>query len=370
MATLPEYLTEQTENALLQRMLDRVPSDVDKTEGSYIWDALSPAALELFAAAGWAQETLRRGFASTTFGAYLDLRCGEHGLTRRPAVKARSQVEFAGTAGATIPAGTVVSTLADPASGISSIAFATLESAVLSGGGKAIVDVEAVEAGASGNVSAGAIQLLEQAVAGVSGAVNLTETSGGLDTEADAALLERYYAKVRRPGTSGNKADYEQWALEIPGVGGVQVEPLWDGPGTVRVFVLGADKQAPEMALVQAVQQSIAPALGLGEGKAPIGAAVTVAGAAEVTVNVGVQLVLAPGAALNDVKAAIEQEITGYLRQLAFTDPVVRYSRISAILSDISGIVDYSGLSVNGGTVNVAVQTGQVAMLGTVTVSV
>ncbi|MDF2651716.1 MAG: Baseplate family protein, partial [Paenibacillus sp.] len=34
---------------ILQRMLDRVPDDVDKRQGSIIYDALAPAASELAA---------------------------------------------------------------------------------------------------------------------------------------------------------------------------------------------------------------------------------------------------------------------------------------------------------------------------------
>ncbi len=56
MAVLPEYLTEQTEEAIRQRILDTLPDDLDKAEGSYIWDAVSPMAIELALAAMWAQE--------------------------------------------------------------------------------------------------------------------------------------------------------------------------------------------------------------------------------------------------------------------------------------------------------------------------
>lgn len=65
---------------------------------------------------------------------------------------------------------------------------------------------------------------------------------GGEDTEGDSSLLNRYYAKVRSPGTSGNRADYLIWALDIPGVGAAQVQPLWNGPGTVKVVIIGTDK--------------------------------------------------------------------------------------------------------------------------------
>jgi uncharacterized phage protein gp47/JayE len=366
MAVLPDYLNEQTEVALLRNLLDRIPADVDKSEGSYIWDALAPVALELYAAANWAQEVLKRGFASTAFGPYLDLRCEEHGVVRRPASTASGTVEISGNAGTVVPAGTRVATLTDSDSETNSIEFETTVDGVLDGGGKALLAIIAVEAGAKGNVPSGAIALLAQSVSGINGVLNLTETYGGSDIETDASLLERYYIKIRRPGTSGNKADYMQWALEIAGVGGVQVEPIWAGPGTVRLFILDSEKRAAGTELVGNVQEAIAPSAGLGEGKAPIGATVTVVPATEVPVNVSGLLTLASGADPDDVRDAVGNAVTGYLKQLAFADPMVRYSRFASILLDIEGIVDVLDLRVNGGTANLEMQIGQVAVLGMV----
>ena len=259
MAELPEYLTDQTEDAIRQRMLDRLPADLDKSEGSLIWDALSPAAIELALAALWAQEVLRRSFATTTFGPYLDLRAMEHGTTRRPAVKAAGQVRFTGTPGTVIPAGTLVATPADAVTGTPSIEFATKAEAVLEESGTALVEIEAAEAGGSGNVPAGAISLMVTPVPGVTGVTNLTSTFGGLDTEDDASLLARLLQRVRSPSSSGNKADYIRWASEVAGVGGVSVVPVKYGPGTVSVAIIGMDKKPAPPELVDAVQDYIAP---------------------------------------------------------------------------------------------------------------
>lgn len=260
MASLPEYLTDQTEEAIRQRMLDSLPADLDKSEGSFTWDALSPAAIELALAAIWAQEVLRRGFASTTFGAYLDLRCEEHGITRRPAVKATGQVTFTGTPGTpgtVIPAGTRVSTASSEAA--PAIFFATKSDATIGAGGTVTVDIEAVEAGASGNVAAGMITMLAQPVAGVTSVTNAAATTGGLDEEDDATLLSRYLQKVRSPSAGGNKADYVNWTLEVAGVGGVSVVPVRDGPGTVSIAIIGTDKKPASQELVDTVQNYIAP---------------------------------------------------------------------------------------------------------------
>lgn len=366
---LPEYLTEQTEEAIRDRMLARVPTDVDKSEGSYIWDALAPAAYELFGSSLWAQEVLRRTFVSTTFGEYLDLRCEEHGLSRRPAVQATGEVKFTGLAGTLVPAGTRVATAADAVTNTKSEEFETVANATLNGAGETVAAVRAVEAGAGGNVATGTISLMVEPIAGVTGLTNLAGMTGGADVESDESLLDRFYVKVRSPGTSGNKSDYVQWALAVPGIGGAQVQPLWNGPGTVKVYVLNSDKRAPSAGKVTEVQNYIAPAAGLGEGRAPIGAVVTVTAAAEVAINVSVQLNLTAGATLSQVQQLISNGLRDYLKQIAFVDPVVRYTRIAAVLLDIPLIVDFSNLLINGSNGNVSLGLGQVAVLGTVNVS-
>lgn len=259
MATLPNYLQDQTEESIRQRMLDSLPSDLDKSEGSYIWDALAPASIELAQAAIWAQEVLRRGFASTTFGTYLELRSEEHGVIRRPAVKAAGQVRFTGRANTAIPAGTLVATPADRVTGTSSVQFATQMSIVLDANGTGIADIEAAVAGAAGNVAAGAISLMMTPAAGVTNVTNDASLDGGSDTESDASLRERFLQKVRSPSASGNKADYVNWALEVAGVGGVSVVPVRDGPGTVTVSIINTDKEPASQPLVDRVQNHIAP---------------------------------------------------------------------------------------------------------------
>lgn len=523
MAAVPNYLQEQTEEAIRQRMLDSLPSDLDKSEGSFIWDAIAPAAIELAQAAIWAQEVLRRGFASTTFGPYLDMRCEEHGLTRRAAVKAKGQVKFTGKAGTVIPAGTRVATPADRVTGTSSVEFATKQAAVIDESGTATTPIEAVSAGALGNVSAGAISLMVSPVPGVTGVINLIASEGGIDTESDESLLARYLQKVRSPSAGGNKADYVNWALEVPGVGGVSVVPVRDGPGTVSVAIIDEEKEPAEQALVDEVQAYIAPpwkhaieaesmaisgygvmidtgqgddsgrnlkmtyhssgpgvakyslqplltqpgiwqvrvsvkassnqgnkdllqvgvwntttqtwaklspsssrdamqtfqAEGLsllfseatqpfywngqdpieiritrlqadigttlwidkchvvstfskdsGEGKAPVGARVTVEPAVAVQVNVSAKLTITNGYNIEVLKEAATRNIAQYIKSLAFTDDNdVRNVRIGQAILDTIGIQDYENLLVNGGTGNVAVGTQEVAVLGTVSLS-
>ena len=142
------------------------------------------------------------------------------------------------------------------------------------------------------DVPAGVINVMSTSISGITAVINPNETSGGTDVESDELLLERFYAQVRNQGTSGNKAQYMKWAGEVAGVGGVQVIPLWKGPGTVGIYLLDADKRAANAEIVAATQKHIDPTMdGQGEGVAPAGPVVTVMGAQEVQIDISVQFV-------------------------------------------------------------------------------
>lgn len=368
MADKPVYLQEQSEDVIMQRMLSRVPADIDKSEGSFIWDAQAPVAFMLSEAAIWAQQVVERGFARTSFGEYLDMRVEEHGVQRRQAVAATGEVMFTGTPGKQIPSGSIVATPADEVTGESSIEYKTMAEVILDSTGEGVAPIIALVPGKSGNVPAGVIDIVSNPISGVSAVTNQTAISGGADIESDESLLERFYTRVRNQGTSGNKAQYIQWANEVAGVGGVRVIPLWNGPGTVGIYLLDMDKRAASPAIVKAVQDYIDPTMdGQGEGQAPAGPIVTVMAAEEVPINISVQPTLASGATLDEVKAQIEIGAAIYLKQLAFVEPLVRYTRIAAVLLDIPPIIDYSDLLVNGAAdTNIQINPGQVAVLGKV----
>lgn len=84
-------------------------------------------------------------------------------------------------------------------------------------------------------------------------------------------------------------------------------------------------------------------------------------------IDLSVTLQLASYANLENVKQLIKDGVKEYLEGLAFKDPLVRYTRIAAVLLDIPPIVDYSNLLINGDTANVEIMAGEVAVLGAVT---
>ncbi|NLW89979.1 MAG: baseplate J/gp47 family protein [Syntrophomonadaceae bacterium] len=368
--SLPDFLTTETEDVILARLLATVSNDIDKSEGSYIYDALAAAAAELAQMKIDMQNFLARGFASTTFDEYLDYRVEEHGLERKAAVKATGTVTFTGTSGTVIPSGTVVATPADPMLSVAAIEFVTTADTTIPAGGSVNASIQATTAGENGNVLSGTITVQGTYIAGVSAVTNASATTGGENTETDTSLLARYLTKVQNPGTSGNKADYKNWALEIAGVGNAQVIPLWDGNGTVKVVLVDDDGLPVSSTIVDAVQEHISPSAGTGDGEAPVGATVTVAAATAVNINVTATIIRTGTKTLAEIKTAFETALTAYLKSIAFaTDNTVRYVRIGSMILDTEGVSDYSNLQVNSGTANITISAGQVAVKGTVTLN-
>jgi uncharacterized phage protein gp47/JayE len=349
------YETE-TKAAVLQRMLDASDQTLDLREGSVTSDLLSTSAIELARAYIEMDNILTFGFADTTYGPYLDYRANERGLTRKAAVKATGSVTITGTNGTAIAAGTILST-----GGNTPVLFVTKTDGTIASGYVNIA-AEAQLGGVSGNVAAGAITLVFGNLAGVTSVTNAASFDGGTNTESDAELLARYLDDVRKPITSGNANQYRKWALEIAGISDAKVYPIWSGAGTVKVVLLDADKTAPAAPLVTEVTAHIAEVR-------PIGATVTVVGATEVAINVSATLTLNSGFTLIQAQAQISSGLGAYLKSLAFTDPIVRYTKVANVIGDCDAVADYASLTVNSGTANITIADGSVAIPGTVTVT-
>ena len=344
-----------SKEAVQQRILDSIPDEYDKTEGSFFYDLASALAIEMSLAYTRTDEVKELGFAQTTSEQYLDYRAGEHGLTRKAATKATGQVTITGSNGTTVPVGSTFVTGAG-------VQFTTTAEASIGEPGQVNAPVVAVLAGTGGNVPAATITGIPVSIPGVNGVTNTAPTTGGTDTETDQALLARLLEKVRLPATSGNVAHYLQWAKEVAGVGDAKVFPIWDGPGTVKVVVIDSNKQPASGDIVQDVADYI-------EEIRPIGATVTVESATGLSIDVSATVVLDVDAVLADVKAAFETKLTEYLAGIAFVQSYVSAAQVGNLLLSIPGVLDYSGLTLNGEGGNVAVGDTQVAVKRVVTLN-
>ncbi|GAB6927043.1 baseplate J/gp47 family protein [Paenibacillus sp. JCM 10914] len=349
---------EQTYEAILERMLDRIPDGMDKREGSIIYDALAPAAAELAQIYVELQLNANQRFPDTASGEYLDRAIAWADVKRKQASKAQLRGVFYNASNELmdVPIGSRFS--------LGELNYVATDRLTL---GNFRVDCEM--AGAEGNRYFGPLLPINY-IPGL-GRGELTELlTPGEDTEEDPVLYERYQEKVSRPITSGNRYQYELWAREITGVGRARAFPEWDGPGTVKVVLLDNDMRSPLQTVVEAAQAYIDPTQdGMGEGTAPIGSVTTVVGAMEIPIDISVKVTLATGATLQDVQEQLELGAAEYFRDLAFTDPLVRYTRIQGIILGIPPVIDYSDLLVIGEAKNIEIGMDGVAVLGAVTVT-
>lgn len=248
------------------------------------------------------------------------------------------------------------------------IQFAAVESKTVTDG--ATVSVQAVAAGSSGNVVAGAITMMPVTLTGISVVTNEAAMTGGYDAESDDSLRARYYDAVLTPVTSGNKNQYIAWAKSVSGVGGAKCYPLENGANTVEVCLIDSDMKPASAELVAKVQNYIDPgSAGTGEGAAPIGAYCTVTGAAGLAVNVACTVTLASGYDSATVLDNVTEGIKAYLDSIAFSGTYVSYAKIANAVNDAEGVLDYSGLTVNGGTDNITIPDKSVAIVGTVSIA-
>lgn len=354
----------QTYEAILQRMLDRVPNDIDKREGSVIYDALAPAAAELAQMYIELDINYNLSFADTASGEELTRRTAEFGVNRQPATKAIRRGEFyaANDVPMDIPIGSRFS--------IESVNFVAVEQ--ISTG---VYRMECETAGAIGNQYFGAL-LPIQVINGLVRAELTDVLVPGEDEESDEALRQRYYEAVNEPAFGGNVADYKQKITAIDGVGAVKVFPAWQGGGTVKCTIIASDWSEPSQQLVDDVQEIIdPPPQGKGLGQAPIGHDVTITGVQPVAINVETTVTLEDGVTPGQVQEPIEQAIESYLLGLRQTwanedQIIVRVALIEAAILGVSGVIDVADTELNGLASNITLDQEEIPQLGAVTINV
>ncbi|MDD4390326.1 MAG: baseplate J/gp47 family protein [Eubacteriales bacterium] len=343
-----------TKDELKADMLSEIDSSFDTSEGSFFSDAITPAAIELEKSYAAMDSILNNAFVGTASGGYLERKCSELGINRKPATKATGQVEITGTVGANIVAGSLVSSELTN--------FVITDNKVIGATGKELVSVECDQFGIAGNVPVGSIKYFPVTLEGITAVTNPAVLSNGYDAESDESLRQRYYEKINMPATSGNIYHYKQWAKAVEGVGDARVYPTWSGAGTVKVVICDRNKRAALPELISEVEDYI-------ETNRPIGADVTVASATEKSINITATIVLGNGRTLEDVEKGFSEALTDYFKNTAFIDTYISFAKVGSILYGLYGVEDYSSLKLNNTTANINIAEKEVPVLGTVVLS-
>ena len=397
-------------DTLLERMLSEVDDAMDKREGSIIYDATAPAAVELSNFYVALDMVMNEVFAESASYYYLIKRASERGLLPREETKAILLMKV-------LPIETPIS-LGDRFN-LDDLNY-TVTSIIDANAGT--YQVECETAGTIGNQQLGALLPVEteNELNEMQSAILEEVLIPGEDEEDVETFRERYYASFDNEAFGGNKADYVEKVNEIDGIGGCKPVRAWTGGynpasmipsdavqrwfnqqseetlgsdvyawlkvvytaameklltvgGTVKITIINSEFRKPSSTLIQTVQNEIDPqdSTGEGDGTAPIGHVVNVVGVEEVPINVILSLEYESGYDFDTLKDAIITTIENHLMDLRQQwanneNLVVRTSQLEAQLLLITGIVDIKSVLLNGQEGNIVLDSDSIPIRGDV----
>lgn len=361
MNVLSEYLQKYTYEYILTEALSKVPDNVDKREGSIIRDALSPCCYEAAKHILYLADIIEQTYIETANGLWLDGRVIEGGITRDPATYAKKLGVFKTQLDepCQISIGQSFSTVGDTILNYTAVQVYVNEDGDVVPGSYVM---QCNTVGSVGNSYIGRI-VPNDYIEKLASAEITTLLYPGEEEESDDSLRERFLANLMKTAFGGNIAQYRQWAKEIPGIGGVQVYPVWAGGGTVKLSIIDTDYNSCSSEFCQTILEKFDPEnsggeTGLGLGIAPIGHKVTVSTPLPRTINVSGKITLLPGYKLEtllpQIKLALEEYLLSLRQAWENSDDENNYSvivylgRINFAILNVKGVSSAYELQLNG----------------------
>lgn len=223
------------------------------------------------------------------------------------------------------------------------------------------VDVIALEVGTDGNVVPGAITLLVDVPAGVTGVTNIEAFSGGENPESIEEFRARFLEYLRNPRT-GSTSDLKFWAETVNGVEEATVfnndnlgTPT-NGHATVRIS--GPGGEIPDA-------ETIAEVLALLNERDLANITIHVATFTPVTLNVTVDATPDADHTLGDIIPSVQEAVGQYILGV----PVGGVVRVSGIVDAVFGLAGVLDVVVTTPSTNQTATATQKFIPGTVTVT-
>ncbi len=344
---------DKTYENIKEGILEKV-SLTDKREGSFVNDMVSAVAYEIEGAYNRFDKQLGIMFVDDSAGSYIDKRGAEYGIARKEGTYAQGECTFIGSKEAKVSAGDLCATT-------SGLLYSVTTGGTLGDSGMIVLPIRAVEIGDKYNVLAEEISTLPASINGITAVTNVENILGGTETETDEALAERIMARLQTPATSGNAYHYRMWAMDVEGVGDAKVFPLDNGPGTVTVMPITAEKRSPGEEILTEVTSYI-------EELRPIGSTVTIVAPEEVLINVAASLNISSATTVAKVKEAYEVLLEEYIKTSVFRLSVVDYYKCLSMFYEIEGVQAVQTFTINEGTASIAIGDKEIQVAGTVVV--
>ena len=190
----------KTFESIKQSIIDKLTGTAATIEGSYTGDIIAGAALEIEKLYAYINTLKSAMFPTADSGEYLEMRCADYGITRKPASKAVITVTLSAASAVTLPKGTL---LQSQSTGLN---FGLTANVSLKVGEKTTAQAECTTAGA---VTLPVNDLLPAAVIKDLTVTN-SKTSAGADAETDAELYRRLQLRLRYAPGCGTAAESEK----------------------------------------------------------------------------------------------------------------------------------------------------------------
>lgn len=357
---------------LLAEMLSNVATDVDKREGSIIFDTLSPAALELANAYMGLDTILNNAFADSAERDYLVKIAKERGITPEDSTSAILKAEFNFNSSDGNYIGEVVST--GDRFNLDKINYTLVaqmtnntdvDITVTDNDGNNIVvskgnivpgcwQIMCDTTGEEGNKHFGTLTPIVT-ISGLTKAEITELIIPGEEEEDTETFRQRYFDSINSDAFGGNRANYIKWVKEMEGVGQVKANRTPNGGGTVEIIITDSEGSPASDELINSVKEKLDPAdsTGCGKGVAPIGHRVNVVGAKARGITINISVSLGSGYSKDSVKESIKQSVTQYFSELnskfSSTDNITVSSlQIISRVCNIEGITTIAQLNIEG----------------------
>lgn len=346
-----------TYEVILQRMMDRVTSqypNIDTREGSILFNALAPAALELAILYDQLNNVRSESFVKTATREYILMGCEQMGMDI--SVFEASAGVHKGLFNVQVPIGSRWN--------CELFNYTVLEYIGQENGYYAY-KMQCDTKGTSPNNQTGDLTPISDTPSGLSYSKVVACLIEGENETEDEDIVNAYFEYVTNVVSDGNVAQYRRWCNEYDGIGNYKIFPLWNGANTVKVSILSASNRAASSELVSEFQKYLDPNTeGMGNGVAPIGAFVTVTTATEVPITVSATVKLKEG--YSDT-TAIDAALSEYFSKIAYDKSIVSYMSIGAAILNIEGVDLVTNLLVQGGKSDINIGDEEIPVLGTTT---
>lgn len=265
---------EMTFDYILKTALSNVSGNVDKREGSIIYDAIAPCCLELSKIYQNLDEVIKQTFASSADREFLIKRAEERGIYPKDATSAVMKGVF----NINVPIG-------------SRFYIDGLTYFVSSKISDNVFELTCEIDGTDGHRHFGKLLPLDN-IDGLESAEITEIIVTGQDAEDTEVFRKRYFDSFSALAFGGNKQDYIEKINLISGVGGCKVYPAFYGGGTVKIVVISSGYGKISSSFAKQILQLADPynCSGQGVGFAPIGHKVYIESVSEKPIDIMINM--------------------------------------------------------------------------------